>query len=100
MPIIRVDAPALPVSQLMLTPEALAFIADLQDQFNPAREDLLRQRAQRQAQLDAGAQFDFPAETAPQRAAAWTVAVAPADLQKRHVEITGPTERKMMINAL
>src|SRR5579859_8094714 len=84
----------------VLTPEALVFLAGLHRKFNPIREDLLRRRAQRQAQLDAGASFEFPAETAAQRASDWQVAPAPADLQRRHVEITGPTERKMMINAL
>jgi len=88
------------VSAAVLTPAALAFVAQLHRTFNPVREDLLRQRAQRQAQLDAGARFDFPPETAAQRAAEWQVAATPPDLQRRHVEITGPTERKMMINAL
>ena len=87
-------------SAAVLSPEALDFIAHLQREFNPAREDLLRRRAERQAQLDAGALFDFPSETQSLRADEWTVAPAPADLERRHVEITGPTERKMMINAL
>src|SRR5882724_738230 len=100
MPDIQILAPASPVSSVVLTPQALDFIADLQRRFHQVREALLQQRAQRQAELDGGALFDFPAETAAQRAADWRVAAAPADLQKRHVEITGPTERKMMINAL
>ena len=87
-------------SAAVLTPDALAFIAHLQHEFNPTREDLLRRRAERQTQLDAGANLDFPADSASIRADDWRVAPAPADLQKRHVEITGPTERKMMINAL
>ncbi len=100
MPTTQVLAPASPAFNAVLTPSALDFIADLHHQFNPTREDLLRQRTERQAQLDAGAAFNFPTETAGQRAAEWTVAVTPPDLQRRHVEITGPTERKMMINAL
>jgi malate synthase len=97
---IQVLGPTLPASGTILTPEALAFVAELQRRFNPTRLDLLAQRAARQAQLDAGAAFDFPPETADQRAADWTVAPTPPDLQRRHVEITGPVERKMMINAL
>src|SRR4051812_36762392 len=100
MPDIQVIPSPSSISDMVLTPEALAFVAELQRQFNMAREELLRQRVQRQAQLDAGASFDFPGETAAQRAADWQVAATPADLQKRQVEITGPTERKMMINAL
>src|SRR5688572_24117304 len=84
----------------VLTPEALEFVARLHRQFRAARVALLAQRAQRQAELDAGVLPDFPAETAEQRAAQWQVAPAPADLQDRRVEITGPVERKMLINAL
>ncbi len=87
-------------SSTVLTPDARAFIVDLQREFNPTREDLLRRRAERQAQLDAGANFEFPSETDGLRSEDWQVAPTPSDLQKRHVEITGPTERKMMINAL
>src|SRR5262245_32628098 len=100
MPDIQVLGPTSTAVSAILTPKALAFIAGLHQQFNPGREALLRQRAARQAQLDTGANFDFPDETSAQRAASWTVASTPADLQRRHVEITGPTERKMMINAL
>jgi malate synthase len=100
MPDLQVLPHPTAASKQVLTPEALALIADLHRRFNPVREDLLRQRAARQAQLDAGARFGFPAETAAQRQADWQVAPVPADLQRRHVEITGPTERKMMINAL
>ncbi len=84
----------------VLTPEALAFVAALHREFNPTRETLLKRRAERQAQLDAGQALDFLPETAPIRATQWQVAPTPADLQDRRVEITGPTERKMMINAL
>jgi len=87
-------------SAVVLTPDALAFIAQLQREFNAIREELLRRRADRQAQLDGGAVFEFPEETAALRGEDWRVAPTPDDLQRRHVEITGPTERKMMINAL
>ena len=97
---IEVIAPPSSATAAVLSPDALAFITHLQREFNPTRLDLLRRRAERQAQLDAGADFAFPPETAAQRADDWRVAPAPPDLNRRHVEITGPTERKMMINAL
>ena len=89
-----------PAVEEVLTPEALAFIADLHRQFNPTRRERLAARAERQAAINAGAELGFPTETASIRAAAWQVASTPADLNDRRVEITGPTERKMMINAL
>ena len=84
----------------VLTPEALAFLADLQRRFGPEREALLRRRAERHARISAGERPDFLAETAEIRAADWRVAPAPPDLDDRRVEITGPAETKMMINAL
>jgi malate synthase len=84
----------------VLTPEALAFVAGLQREFGPRRVALLRARAARQAELDAGGSLDFLAATRSIREAAWTVAPAPRDCQRRWVEITGPAERKMIINAL
>ncbi len=84
----------------ILTPAALAFVADLQRRFGPERKAILEARVERQAELDAGVRPDFPAETADVRAAQWTVAGAPVDLDDRRVEITGPAEPKMMINAL
>lgn len=84
----------------ILSPEALTFIAALHRQFNPTREQLLRRRDERQAELDAGATPDFLEETRGIRQDEWRVASTPADLDKRRVEITGPTDRKMMINAL
>jgi malate synthase len=84
----------------ILTDEALAFIAGLQRQFEPTRAALLGRRAERQAELDAGTLPDFLPETREIRAGDWRVAPVPADLQNRRVEITGPTERKMLINAL
>ena len=84
----------------ILTPAALGFVARLQREFGPTREALLRRRAERQAELDAGASPDFLPETREIREGDWRVAPVPADLQKRWVEITGPSERKMVINAL
>ncbi|MBA2558199.1 MAG: malate synthase A, partial [Chloroflexi bacterium] len=84
----------------VLSPKALAFIADLQRRFNSERISLLQRRVERQAELDAGAQPDFLLGTAAIREADWSVAPAPADLDDRRIEITGPAERKMMINAL
>ena len=84
----------------ILTPEALAFIAALQRTFNGRRLDLLQRRVARQQALDAGQMPDFLPETAEIRAADWTVAPIPPDLMERRVEITGPVDRKMVINAL
>ena len=84
----------------ILTPSALAFVAKLHRELNPARLQLLERRRVRQAELDAGTLPRFLPETRSVRDADWRVAPVPADLQDRRVEITGPTERKMMINAL
>lgn len=84
----------------VLLPDALAFVAGLHRKFNERRLALLEQRAKRQAAFDAGALPDFLPETAEVRSGEWQVASTPPDLQKRWVEITGPVERKMMINAL
>ena len=88
-----------PGAERILTADALAFVADLQRRFGPARLDLLRRREERQVELDAGVRPDFPIATREVREAAWTVAPAPPDLDDRRVEITGPAEPKMMINA-
>jgi len=74
----------------VLTPEALGFVARLHREFNPTRESLLKRRAQRQAQLDSGVLPDFLPETEFVRRGEWWVAPAPADLENRRVEITGP----------
>src|SRR5437762_2184142 len=87
-------------SEKVLSSAALAFAAKLHRQLNPTREALLRERAERLARLESGSGFDFLRETEAIRKQDWRVAPAPADLQKRHVEITGPVERKMIINAL
>ncbi len=97
---ITVTAPVTPEFSRILTPQALAFLARLQREFGERRDQLLARRAQRQRALDAGERFDFLPETAAIRAADWTVAPCPADLADRRVEITGPVERKMAINAL
>jgi malate synthase len=84
----------------VLTPEAVAFVADLHRRFDARRRELLALRVARQARFDAGELPDFLADTADIRENAWTVAPIPADLQDRRVEITGPVDRKMIINAL
>lgn len=84
----------------ILTPEALAFIAELEGRFGPERERLLDVRVQRQALLDKGEKPDFLPETRAIREADWKIAPLPADLLDRRVEITGPVDRKMVINAL
>src|SRR5436305_579170 len=84
----------------ILTPEAMAFVATLVRTFSGRREELLRRRVQRQAEIDAGTMPDFLPETERIRQGNWTVAPIPHDLQDRRVEITGPVERKMTINAL
>ncbi len=87
-------------TERVLTPEALEFVAWLHRQFDPVRRALLADRERRQAEFDGGAVPAFPEETASVREGEWTVAPTPADLQDRRVEITGPTDRKMVINAL
>jgi malate synthase len=80
--------------------DALAFVVRLHREFNATRERLLRARADRQAEFSAGLLPDFLAASRGVREATWRVAPVPTDLQRRHVEITGPAERKMIINAL
>jgi len=84
----------------ILTPEAVAFVVDLQRTFNQRRKDLLKARHERQKRIDAGEKPNFLAETKSVRDAEWGVAPLPADILDRRVEITGPVERKMIINAL
>jgi len=97
---IEVTGPAVPGSDVVLAEDALAFIADLEAAFGPRREALLQSRRDRQAEIDAGADLDFDPATIEIREDEWTVPAAPADLDDRRVEITGPAEPKMMINAL
>mgnify|MGYP001203228844 CR=1 FL=1 len=84
----------------ILTPQALSFLIELQRSFNNRRNELLRARVERQKKIDQGELPNFLPETKHIREGDWTVASVPADLQDRRVEITGPTDRKMVINAL
>ncbi len=84
----------------ILSDEALAFVEALAERFEARRRELLAERERRHAAYDRGDLPDFPAETASQREAEWTVAPLPEDLLDRRVEITGPVDRKMVINAL
>jgi malate synthase len=84
----------------ILTPEALDFVADLHRQFGQRRKALLAARVARQAEFDAGKLPDFLPETRQVRENEWRIAAQPSDMLDRRVEITGPTDRKMVINAL
>jgi malate synthase len=84
----------------VLTPDALEFLAELERRFDRARQDLLARRREVDHRLQAGALPDFLAETKEIRDADWQIAPVPADLQDRRVEITGPVDRKMIVNAL
>src|SRR4030081_1084380 len=98
---IEVRGPRLPRFDEVLTPPALDFVARLHREFNPTREALLKERGERQARFNLGELPDFLSETRPIRESDWKVApVTTADLQQRWVELTGPTDRKMLINAL
>ncbi len=101
MPItVDINAPVSGRMSEILTPEALAFLAELHTRFEPQRQERLAARSARQAEFDAGALPDFLAETQAVRDGDWRVAAIPADLLDRRVEITGPVDRKMIINAL
>ncbi|OKJ75100.1 malate synthase A [Streptomyces sp. CB02460] len=96
-----VDAEPLPRQDEVLTPAALAFVAELHRRFTPRRDELLARRGERRAEIARTSTLDFLPETAAIRADdSWKVAPAPAALNDRRVEITGPTDRKMTINAL
>ena len=97
---VEIHGPVTAAQAEILTPEAMAFVARLQRKFGPRREELLARRHARQAALDRGERPDFLPETQTIRDGDWTVAPTPADIQDRRVEITGPTDRKMVINAL
>jgi malate synthase len=99
-PAVQLKGPAVARSDEVLTPEALAFLAELHRRFNDRRLELLALREERQTRFDAGAAPDFLAETKAVRDGDWKVAPIPADLLDRRVEITGPVDRKMIINAL
>jgi malate synthase len=99
-PGVEVVAPVATEHEWVVSPDALAFVADLERRFRPRRDELLVAREERARRLAAGELPDFRADSAPVREADWRVAATPADLQDRRVEITGPAEPKMMINAL
>ncbi|MFB7788220.1 malate synthase A [Streptomyces vinaceus] len=95
-----VDAEPLPRQDEVLTEAALAFVAELHRRFTPRRDELLARRAERRAEIARTSHLDFLPDTAQVREGDWKVAPAPAALNDRRVEITGPTDRKMTVNAL
>jgi malate synthase len=97
---IELRGPMEPGYDEVLTPDALEFVAELQREFGSTRKQLLDARAQRRARLAAGESLEFLTDTEHVRDGDWTVAPVPADMQQRWVEITGPTDRKLTINAL
>jgi malate synthase len=97
---IAVTAGPVERSDTILTPDALDFLAELQTRFGARRDELLQARRARRSQVSSTGRLDFLPETREVRDADWQVAPAPEDLRDRRVEITGPTERKMAINAL
>jgi len=99
-PGIEISGRITPEYARILTPEAVAFAAKLQRAFGPRRAELLAMRAKRQTEFDAGKLPDFLAETRSVREGSWTCAPVPADIADRRVEITGPVDRKMIVNAL
>ncbi|MFE1234052.1 malate synthase A [Streptomyces sp. NPDC058745] len=100
-PLAVVEAEPLPRQEEVLTDAALAFVAELHRRFTPRRDELLARRAERRAEIARTSTLGFLPETAAVRADdSWKVAPAPAALDDRRVEITGPTDRKMTINAL
>lgn len=96
---VKIIGPSSPAVRQVLTADAQAFIAKLHRTFNERRKSLLTQRAERQVRIDAGEMPQFLTETQGVREADWQVASTPPDLERRWVEITGPVDRKMMINA-
>ena len=88
------------LEKLLLTPEAMAFIEHLHKKFNSERKNLLQERQARQLEFSQGKTPDFDPETSNIRGGSWKIAKSPADLNDRRVEITGPADRKLMINAL
>jgi malate synthase len=97
---VEIRAPSKPGFEAILTYDALALVAKLHRGFNPRRKELLEKRVERARRLDAGERPDFLAETKHVRDGDWKIAPVPKDLLCRRVEITGPVERKMIINAL
>ena len=97
---VQITAPMKPEYERILTADALGLVARLHRAFEPRRQELLAARVERAQRLDAGERPDFLPQTKSVRDGNWTIAPIPADLQCRRVEITGPVERKMIINAL
>ncbi len=97
---IEINGPLTDATERVLTPAALDFLVDLHDAFDEQRRNLLNVRIQRQADLDAGLGYGFLEETTSIRSGDWTVGSIPPNLLDRRCEITGPTDRKMVINAL
>ena len=97
---VEIPTPVPPRYAEILTPESLAFCASLERRFRKTRKSLLAQRVLVQARIDSGALPDFLPETSRMRSGEWQIAPVPEDLQNRRVEITGPVDRKMIINAL
>jgi malate synthase len=100
MPQITIASVHTPEYEKVLTGDAIEFVASLVEQFSGRRDGILERRAARQADIDAGRLPTFLPETEEIRRGDWQIASLPDDLQRRRVEITGPAERKMMINAL
>ncbi len=100
MPVVTVDAPSLDRQEEILTDEALEFLGELHRRFTPRRNELLVRRAERRAEIARTSRLDFLPETAAVREGDWRVAPTPEALLDRRVEITGPADRKMTVNAL
>src|ERR1035437_10041338 len=97
---IQVAAPIIEADRSILTPEAVSFLKDLSRNFEERRQQLLARRRERQQEIDRGGMPQFLPQTARIRDSDWVAAPIPADLRDRRVEITGPVDRKMIINAL
>ncbi|MGZ8981654.1 MAG: malate synthase A, partial [Burkholderiaceae bacterium] len=97
---VQIAAPMKSGYERILTAEALGLVAKLHRAFESRRQELLAARVERTKRLDAGERPDFLSQTQSVRDGNWTIAPIPPDLQRRRVEITGPVERKMIINAL
>ena len=96
---VQITRPPSGAQSEILTEEAMRFLAKLARNFEDSRQELLRKRRARQQEIDAGRMPDFLPETAPIRAADWAVAPITQDLVDRRVDITGPVDRKMIINS-
>src|ERR1700756_1018588 len=97
---IQIVAPVTDADQAILTPEAVEFLCTLSRNFEERRRQLLENRRERQTEIDRGVLPQFLPQTSWVRKSDWVAAPIPVDLQDRRVEITGPVDRKMIINAL